>query len=264
MSQSQDKLKETKAFKQDTKTPEKTYIGEVLIKTTTGRYKFQQKNVAAIELLLFEDKKIDPRDAIAGARAIGFLPACEWFISTCYDIEGEPVTTRKLNDIVLEVPHLLRLVQAVGRGSVLIDCHDGEELVEDSDDFTIKFPLRGSNTQKMSQPYNYEYPYAPPDQQTKAGSFSGDNASPLVDGEELKYEKVVHVKRLPIGWRHTPQYLAAQSTKDWVKINVDIITQYFEIDGRKWTEEELRSPGVVDLRVFNVVMRRLGKYLSAG
>ncbi|MGH8000559.1 MAG: hypothetical protein ACREPR_14295 [Brasilonema sp.] len=207
---------------------EKTYIGDVIIKTTVGKYKFQQKNVAAIELLLFEDKKIDPRDAIAGARAIGFLPACEWFISTCYDIEGEPVTTRKLNEIVLEVPHLLRLVQAVGRGSVLIDCHDGEELVEDSDDFTIKFPL------------------------------------PLVEGEELKYEKVVHVKRLPIGWRHTPQYLAAQSTKDWVKINVDIITQYFEIDGRKWTEEELRSPGVVDLRVFNVIMRRLGKYLSAG
>ncbi|MBW4596208.1 MAG: hypothetical protein KME46_25720 [Brasilonema angustatum HA4187-MV1] len=228
----QDKSKKVETVKAQpiptNKLPEKTYIGDVLIKTTVGKYKFQQKNVAAIELLLFEDKKIDPRDAIAGARAIGFLSACEWFISTCYDIEGEPVTTRKLNEIVLEVPHLLRLVQAVGRGSVLIDCHDGEELVEDSDDFTIKFPL------------------------------------PLVDGEELKYEKVVHVKRLPIGWRHTPQYLAAQSTKDWVKINVDIITQYFEIDGRKWTEEELRSPGVVDLRVFNVVMRRLGKYLSAG
>jgi hypothetical protein len=213
---------------ENTEISNKSYTSEVLIKTTTGKYKFQEKEIAAIELLLFEDKKIDPRDAIAGVRAIGFLPACEWFISTCYDIEGEPVTTRKLNEIVLEVPHLLRLVQSVGRGSVLIDCHDSEELVEDSDDFTIKFPL------------------------------------PLVEGEELKYEKVVHVKRLPIGWRHTPQYLAAQSTKDWVKINVDIITQYFEIDGHKWTEEELRAPGVVDLRVFNVVMRRLGKYLSAG
>ena len=30
----------------------------------------------------------------------------------------------------------------------------------------------------MSQPYNYEYPTTPTDQQTKAGSISGDNASP--------------------------------------------------------------------------------------
>lgn len=192
-----------------------TYTRTFLIKTIKNTYIIHEKQFTPLDLLLFEEKRIEPNHPAATTRSIGFLKACEWFIPNCYDIEIDdkcyPLIANLLDKCGFEAPHIISLISGIARVEGEVDFHDNTEQVADSDDFT----------------------------------FNG-----------------TRIKRLPISWRYTPQFLAAQARKDLTRINVDIITKYFTLNDQPITEEMLRIPGAMDVRLITLIINRLGKYFS--
>lgn len=117
------------------------YIGTFELPTRNGTLKIFKKPISARDLLLFEEKKLDPQSTAATLRSVGLIAACEWFIPNMYDVAWndtaqQPLSPELMDSLQLEMPHLLFLINMSVQVMGEIIFHDNALEVADSDHFT--------------------------------------------------------------------------------------------------------------------------------
>ncbi len=183
------------------------------------------KPISIRDYLLFEEKKIEPGDIGSTPLSVGLINAIRWFFPKYVTVHINDGPEQILTETLLNMYNfdVLHLMRIM---STISKIEGDVILLDDVEDIS-------------------------------------DSDDFIYNFDNVEY----HVHRREIPWSETPKFLKSQKGNrtqvNIFKMNIDFIKQYFTVNDRSITDEDIDSTNKIPIEVYLLMVQRLGKCLTA-